>query len=77
VYEKKYLGEGIRYKELKDSLAEAIYKELAPIREKRKELEAKPEYVSQVIKDGAERARKIAQKTIDEVKEKMGLKGGL
>ena len=76
-YEKKYTGEGIRYKNLKNSLAEAIYKELEPIREKRKELEAKPEYVAQVIKDGAARARILAQKTIDEVKEKMGLRGGL
>jgi len=76
-YEKKYLSEGIRYKELKDSLAEAIYKELEPIREKRKELEAKPEYVAQVIKDGAERARKMAQITMQEVKEKMGLRGGI
>ena len=75
-YEKKYTGEGIRYKNLKNSLAEAIYKELEPIREKRQELEAKPEYVGQVIKDGAARARILAQKTIDEVKAKMGLKGG-
>ena len=76
-YEKKYTGEGISYKDLKDSLAEAIYKELEPIRKKRKELEAKPEYVDKVIKSGAERAREIARKTIAEVKAKMGLKGGL
>ncbi|MEK7513582.1 MAG: tryptophan--tRNA ligase [Patescibacteria group bacterium] len=76
-YEKKYAGEGLRYKDLKESLAESIYKDLEPIREKRQELEVKPEYVAQVIKDGAERARKLAQKTIDEVKEKMGLKGGI
>lgn len=76
-YEKKYTGDGIRYKELKDSLAEAIYKELEPIREKRKELEAKPDYVNAVIAGGARRARQIAQKTLQEVKEKMGLLGGL
>lgn len=76
-YEKKYTGSGIRYSELKIGLAESIYKDLEPIREKRQKLEAKSEYVSQVIKDGAARARIIAQKTIDEVKEKMGLRGGL
>lgn len=75
-YEQQYRGNGIRYQELKHELAGAIYKELEPIRQKRKELEAKPEYVSQVIKAGASRARVLAQKTIDEVKEKMGLKGG-
>ena len=76
-YEKKYTGEGLRYKELKDSLAEAVYKELEPIRERRKELEAKPKYVVEVIADGAKRARELAQKTVDEVKTKMGLEGGL
>lgn len=76
-YEKKYLGDGIRYKDLKDNLAESIYKELEPIRKKRQELESKPDYVAQVIKDGSMRARKLAQTTIDEVKEKMGLRGGL
>ena len=30
-------------------------------------------YVDEVIKDGAQRARKIAQETVREVKEKMGL----
>jgi tryptophanyl-tRNA synthetase len=75
--EQKYTGEGLRYKELKDCLAEAIFKELEPVREKRQELETKPDYVDKVIKDGAIRARKLAQKTIAEVKEEMGLKGGL
>lgn len=73
IYEEKYLGEGIRYGDLKAELADAIYKELLPIQEKRKELEHKTSYVDEVIKNGAEKARKIAQETIIEVKEKMGL----
>lgn len=80
-YEAMYVGTrsagsgqgGIRYGELKAELAEAIDKELAPIREKRKELEAKPEYVDKVIAEGAEKARAIASATVAEVKEKMGL----
>lgn len=72
-YEVKYTGEGIRYQELKAELAEAIYKELKPIQEKRAELEAKPEYVDKVIEDGAKRARAIAEETVREVREKMGL----
>ena len=39
MYEEKYLGEGIRYGDLKKELADAIYKELMPIQEKRKELD--------------------------------------
>ena len=73
MYEEKYLGDGIRYGDLKKELAEAIFKELKPIQEKRKELEHKTSYVDEVIKSGAEKARKIATGTILEVKEKMGL----
>ena len=73
-YEGQYAGKGIRYGELKEELAEAIYKELEPIQKRRKELENKPEYVDKVIKKGAEKARKIAQETLKEVKEAMGLR---
>src|SRR3989338_10689918 len=72
-YEKQYMGSGIRYGEMKNELAEAINKELAPIRAKRKELEANVSYVDEVIATGAKKAREIARKTVDEVKEKMGL----
>lgn len=72
-YEKQYALEGIRYGDLKNELAEAIYEELKPIQKKRKELESKPDYVEKVIKDGAEKARKVARGTLREVKEKMGL----
>lgn len=72
-YEEKYLGEGIRYGDLKKDLADAIYKELAPIQENREALTRKTSYVDEVIKSGAEKARKIALETVMEVKEKMGL----
>lgn len=73
MYEAQYTGVGLRYGDLKAELAEAIDRELSPIREKRKELEAKPEYVDKVIKEGAEKARVIASETVAEVKMKMGL----
>jgi len=72
-YEKQYSSKGIKYAELKDNLAKAIFKELKPIQEKRKELEKNPEYVEKVVKEGAEKAGKVAKKTLKEVKEKMGL----
>lgn len=73
IYEKMYLGEGIRYGDLKKELADAIYRELKPIQIKREELLHKTSYVDEVIRSGAEKARKIAQETVLEVKEKMGL----
>lgn len=72
-YKKLYTTSGIRYGDLKKELSEAIYEELKPLQEKRKELEDNPEYVEKVIKEGAERARAVAQKTVKEVRERMGL----
>ena len=72
-YALSYTQEGIRYGDLKKELADAIYKELKPIQEKRKELEHKTSYVDEVIRSGVEKARKIASETVKEVKEKMGL----
>ncbi len=73
IYEKLYLNEGIRYGDLKKELAGSIYRELKPIQMKREELLHKTSYVDEVIKSGAEKARKIAAETVLEVKEKMGL----
>ncbi len=72
-YENLYTSTGLRYGDLKKELAEAIYRELQPIQEKRKELEANPKYVDKVIAEGANKARAVARQTIEEVKEKMGL----
>ena len=59
--------------ECKRQLAEAINDALAPFRERRAELAARPQYVQEVIADGARRARAIAVETLREVKERMGL----
>ncbi len=72
-YEAAYKNEGIRYGDLKHDLAEAIYKELQPIQEKRKAFESDPSRVDQIIAEGSKRARVIAAQTVAEVKEKMGL----
>ncbi len=75
-YEKMYLDQNspaLRYGEIKSEISEAIYTELAPLQEKRKELEANSDYVDTVIKEGNEKARMIATATCKEVREKMGL----
>lgn len=63
----------IKYGELKQTLAKSIAEYFAPYREKRLELEAKPDYIAKVLKQGAEKARPVAQKTIKEVKELIGV----
>lgn len=72
-YEKQYESTGIRYGDLKKELAEAIYKELEPIQKRRMEFEQNPKQIEEILRDGASRARMIAEKSIIEVREKMGL----
>lgn len=72
-YVQDYEQGSIRYSDLKKDLASVIFESLLPIQEKRRELEQTPEFVDEVIKKGAEKARAIASETVQEVKEKMGL----
>ncbi len=57
----------------KKLLAEHINASLQGLREKRAELAAKPEYITEVLDDGAQRARVIARETLREVKQNMRL----
>ena len=73
-YEQQYVGEGIRYGDLKKQLAAVIFKELQPIQQKRAELVADSAYVDSVITKGAEKARAIALETVNEVRTAMGFR---
>lgn len=64
---------GIGCLECKKILADNIARELAPVRERFRELEADRAGVYRVLDEGAGRCRPIAQATIREVKERMGL----
>ena len=55
--------------ECKQILAEEILKRLAPIREKRSQLEKDIPYIQDVLAEGRKKAGAIAQKTIAEVRE--------
>jgi tryptophanyl-tRNA synthetase len=54
-------------------LHESIEKELTPIRARAKEIAANPKKMKDDLARGAEHARVEAQKTMKEVKQKMGL----
>lgn len=71
-YELQYTSGGIKYSDLKGELAEAIYKKLEPIQNKRKELEKNTDYVEKVLLEGVSHARSIASVTLKEVKKLMG-----
>jgi tryptophanyl-tRNA synthetase len=72
-YEKQYLGKGIKYAELKEKLAKAIYKELKPIQKRRKYFEEHPKEVDQILEEGRKYCSKIAKATLAEAKKAMGL----
>jgi len=72
-FEKEFHAGTLQFMNLKKAVSTAIYKELQPFQEKRRELAKNGKYIDKVITDGAEKAQKIAQMTIKEVKEKMGL----
>lgn len=72
-YEKQYLGKGIKYAELKERLAKAIYNELKPIQKRRKYFEDHPKEVDRILEEGRKYCSKIAKKTLREAKRAMGL----
>lgn len=69
--EKEFTGKN--YGEFKKALAEVVVNYLEPFRRKQKEFAAREMYVQEILRQGQIRAQKIAQETIKEVKEKMGL----
>ena len=58
----------------KKMLAEGINNALEPFRQRRGELEKKPEFIYDVINAGAKKVQAIAVETLSDVKQKMGLK---
>lgn len=62
----------IRYVEMKSAIADAIYKELQPLQERRKEFENNPKLVDEIIEEGRQKCLTMAEETMKEVREKMG-----
>jgi len=63
-----------KYKELKEILIEDLEKFIAPLREKRKEFAKDIPKALAILKAGGEKAKKIASKKMEEVREKIGVK---
>lgn len=73
-YENKWNACDIRYGDLKKQLAEDIIKVTSPIRERILEIEKDDAYLRKVTREGTEKARESASKTIAAVREIVGFK---
>jgi len=71
-FDEKYNSCQVRYGDLKKQLAEDIINFTSPIRERIIEFAADTEYMDKVAREGAEKARESAVKTIKEVREVIG-----
>jgi tryptophanyl-tRNA synthetase len=61
------------YADFKKALAQELVNYLEPFRRKQKELQTRDVYVKEILTQGASRAKIMADATIKEVREKMGL----
>jgi tryptophanyl-tRNA synthetase len=71
--ERAYRDGSIRYVDLKDLVAVRIAEHFADFRKKRAELLKRPAKVRKVLAAGAKSARKVAERTMNEVRRKVGL----
>ena len=54
-------------------MIDAVLSELAPIRECARQFQDDPQLVRNILEEGGEAARDVAEQTIDEVKSAIGL----
>lgn len=67
-------AKGIDTGKYKFKVAEALIEHLKPIREKVEDYLNHPEFLEQILVEGNKKASKIAEATLTEVKEKVGLR---
>ncbi len=70
---RRYLTPGLRYGDVKQELFETVRDFFAPYTAKRQELLADPDTIRRHLKNGADKARAAAAKTLHKVRKKTGL----
>lgn len=68
--EKEFAGMG--YGTFKTAVGEAVVADLEPVQKRVKELEANKDYLDAIIKSGAEKASRLADRTLTKVQKKVG-----
>ncbi len=72
-WQDRYRRGGMGYGEVKKRLAELIIDFFKPFRQKKTELENNPDYVRDVLADGAARAKAVAARTLARARKVVGL----
>jgi tryptophanyl-tRNA synthetase len=67
---------GARYGELKETVAAAVVRYLAPVRERYEQMRSDEHALEEILADGAARARAIASGTVSDVRLRMGVGAG-
>jgi tryptophanyl-tRNA synthetase len=70
---RRYLTPGLRYGDVKQELFETVRDFFAPYAAKRDALLADPDTIRQHLRNGADKARAVAAKTLNKVRKKTGL----
>ena len=69
----QYRHGGLGDVKIKRYLNEVLQAELAPIRERREQFEKDPQAVYDILKAGSDKANKVANQTLDEVRDAIGI----
>lgn len=69
----RYRAGGMGYGDAKKAVAELFEARFAPLRARREELARNLDFVEQVLRDGAARARAVARATVDRARKAVGL----
>lgn len=72
-WDKKYRTGGVGYGQAKKRLAELLIEYFEPYRQKRAELEKNIDYVRKVLREGAQKAEAVAQKTLERARKAVGI----
>jgi tryptophanyl-tRNA synthetase len=72
-WEQKYRSGGTGYGTVKKRVVELLHEYFRPFRQKRQELDDNADYVEEVLCTGAQRARAVASKTMERVRDAIGL----
>ncbi len=72
-FENRLRAGGLGYGDLKKALFEHYWQHFAAARAKRAELAANPDYVREILRTGADKARAVATKVLDRAKRASGL----